>query len=101
VAGVKTNFKNQQEYEYICSKSYTSSIYSSDMDVDLGSLQPGKYVIRIFTYMDSSEVDMVFGYYSPGDFSVKYLKGVDDDEFVSKTLLNRARNIDSKSNMKR
>jgi hypothetical protein len=96
---MKANFKNQQEPEYFCSRSYTCSIYS-DMDVDLGSLPPGKYAIRVFTYMESSEVDMVFGYYFPGDLSVKYLKGVDNDEFVSKTLLNRARNIGLKSKLK-
>lgn len=36
---------------------------------------------------------MVFGYYSSGDFTVKIIDDIKDGEFVSKTLLSKARNI--------
>lgn len=42
------------------------------------------------------EAEFTFGYYSPHDFDVKIDSSVDDGDFVSKTLLSRARSIDQK-----
>ncbi len=36
---------------------------------------------------------MVLGFYSAGDFTVKGISDIKDSEFLSKTLLNRAKSI--------
>jgi hypothetical protein len=98
VASLSHDYDNRPIYEYSLSKFYSRSYINNYMSVDLSALPPGNYVARIILSNDVSPTELTLGYYGSGDFSVKFLDGVDDDEFVSKTLLSRARSIDPTKN---
>lgn len=68
------------------------------LDVDLSGLFPGNYIIRISVLFDAASSHnkhkpITVGYYSPGVFAVKPEEGVDDCDFLGRTMLSRAKQM--------
>lgn len=81
--------------EYIYAKSYTPNISTNYFPVSLSLKKGGSYTIRISVVNPmESKTSLTIGFYSPDDFAVKYLKDVDDNEFLYRTLLQRANSSD-------
>lgn len=92
VATVTHSFDGKTIYKYLLSKSYRNNPISNYLDVPFNALPAGTYIIRIEAIAKAPL--LTFGYYSPNDFAIKFIEGIDDDTFVSKTLLSRANSID-------
>ena len=92
VAAVSTNYKKEPAYKYVSSKFYLHDYASNHLDLDLSGLPANRYMVR-FLADTEKEVEFSFGYYSPDNFDVRIDATVDDGEFVSKTLLSRARSV--------
>lgn len=95
VAAVSTNYKKEPAYKYISSKFYLPDFATNHFDLDLSGLPANRYMVRFLADIEE-EVEFTFGYYSPDNFDVKIDNTVDDADFVSKTLLSRARSVDQK-----
>lgn len=87
--------------EYIYAKSYTPTISTNYFPVSLNLKKGGSYTIRISVVNPmEAKTSITIGFYSPDDFAVKYLKDVDDNEFLYRTLLQRANNDSDPDNKK-
>lgn len=80
VARVTYNTANERILEYIYAKSYTPNLSTNYFPVQLALQKGGSYTIRVSVSNPmEAKTSITIGFYSPDDFAVKYLKGIDDN----------------------
>ena len=95
VSKMDTNIKGNRRYEYVSSSYYFNQTETNYFSVPIENKLPNsRYTVRIYMYsIEGETTDITLGYYSEDNFGVKLLEGVDDDEFVNRTLLAKANDL--------